>query len=156
MPQELFFDPARYDINKPLMDKAEIRQVNQQRFEMEQLDGVLFHDLERKLIGGFLRLPGDAWWSRGHFPGHPILPGVLALEAGGQLCSIYFHHLVPGHRMGLAKIGEGRFFRTIEPPGILYLGGRLVSQRSRFAQFEIQGFQDGEVTFEAMFTGASI
>jgi 3-hydroxyacyl-[acyl-carrier-protein] dehydratase len=156
MPQEPLFDPARYDVNKPLFDKEAIRKFNQQRFEMEQLDGVLFHDEEKQMIGGFLRLPSDAWWSRGHFPGHPILPGVLALEGAGQLCSIYFHQVQKGHRMGLAKVEVARFYQMMEPPGILYLAGKLVHQRSRFAQFEVQGFQDGVVTFEALFTGASI
>lgn len=156
MPQPLFFDPAEFDLSKPLYDKAAIRGFNQQRFEMEMLDGVLFHDLERKMIGGFLRLAKESWWARGHFPDRPLLPGVLSLEAGGQLCSIYFARVAPGARMGLAKIEEARMYRPMEPPRVLFIAGKLVHQKLRFAQFDVQGFIDGEVTFESRFTGVAL
>lgn len=153
---ELLADPSKFDISKPLMTRETIRDFNQQRFEMEMLDGVLAHDLERKIIVGFLHLRRDDWWAKGHFPNRPMLPGVLGLEAGGQLCSVYFHKAVRGKRMGLAKIDEVRFYQPMEPPGVLYLVGRMKFQKLHFAQFEVQGILNGQLTFHAHFTGAAL
>ena len=86
MPAERLVDPRTLDPSRPLFGRDEIRSHNQQRFEMEMLDGILLHDEERRLIAGFYEVRADAWWARGHFPGRPMLPGVLSLEAGHPLC----------------------------------------------------------------------
>jgi 3-hydroxyacyl-[acyl-carrier-protein] dehydratase len=150
------FNPADYDIRRPLYDKAKIREHNAQRYEMEVLDGVLCYDREKEIIGGFYRLEEDSWWARGHFPDRPMLPGVLALEATGQLCSIYFHEHSAGLRMGIAKIGEVRYLRPMLPPNVLYLGARLVQKKLKFAQFAFQGIIDGKVAFFGEFTGGAV
>ncbi len=120
------------------------------------LDGVLLHDPEEKIIVGYYDVRADAWWARGHFPDRPLLPGVLALEAAGQLCSVYFHRSHPGTRMGLAGIDSVRFRKPIEPPCTLYLVARMAFTRARFAKFEMQGIIDGQLVFESVFTGAAI
>jgi 3-hydroxyacyl-[acyl-carrier-protein] dehydratase len=153
---EPIFDPRDFDVSKPLYTREQIRAFNEQRFEMEMLDGVLLHDVDRQLIVGFLHLRKDDWWARGHFPNRPMLPGVLGLEAAGQLCSVYFHRVAKGLRMGLAKIDEVRFYVPMEPPGTLFLAGRLKSHKLRFASFEVQGILNGQVTFHSHFTGAAI
>lgn len=156
MSPELLVDPRDFDISKPLFNREQIREFNQQRYEMELLDGVLAHDVDKNTIVGFLHLKTDDWWARGHFPNRPMLPGVLGLEAGGQLCSVYFYKVAKGLRMGLAKIDEVRFFAPMEPPGVLFLVGRLKAQKMRFAQFEVQAVLNGTVTYHAHFTGAAL
>lgn len=152
----LLFDPANFDIHKPLYNKSQIRAHNAQRYEMEMLDGVLYYDKETKLIAGFYQLSADSWWARGHFPDRPMLPGVLGLEAVGQLCSIYFHEYSKGLRMGLAKIGEIRYVRPMEPPNTLFLAGRLIQQKLKFVHFEFQGIINGEIAFHGNFTGGAV
>jgi 3-hydroxyacyl-[acyl-carrier-protein] dehydratase len=156
MVAELLIDTARLDRSRPVYVKEEIRRRNPQRFEMEMLDGILLHDTEAGLIVGYLEVRRDAWWARGHFPDRPMLPGVLGLEAGGQLCTFYFHHSHPDTRMGLGCIDSVRFRRPIEPPTILYIVAKVLSVRQRFARFQLQGILDGQVAFEAQFTGAAL
>ena len=46
VPPQLLVDPSTYDLNKVIMTLEEIRKYNAQRFEMEQLSGVLKFDAD--------------------------------------------------------------------------------------------------------------
>jgi 3-hydroxyacyl-[acyl-carrier-protein] dehydratase len=155
MQRQALIDPREFDISKPVLTREQIRECNEQRYEMEMLDGVVLRDVDRKLIVGFLKIDGNAWWARGHFPGRPILPGVLALEAGGQLCSVYFKHLYPELRMGLARM-DARIFFPIEPPGVLLIAGTMTACRKGFATFELEAYYNNKLAIEASCTGAPI
>ena len=62
----LIVDPSLYDITKPIADLDEIRRYNPQRFEMEQLTGVLYEDLSIKAMVGYLGTSDQSFWVRGH------------------------------------------------------------------------------------------
>src|SRR5437867_90272 len=89
MPPEHHFDPAHLDFNHVVADREAIRKINPQRFEMEQLDAVVYVDIVHHVIAGYKDVRGDEFWVRGHMPGYPLLPGVLMCEASAQLCSFY-------------------------------------------------------------------
>ena len=88
MPPELHFDLAQIDFTRVVGDAEAIRKVNPQRFEMEQLDGVVHLDIVNKIVIGYKDVRYDEFWVRGHMPGYPLLPGVLMCEASAQLCSL--------------------------------------------------------------------
>src|SRR3712207_1639761 len=89
MPPPLILDPAQLDLNSVLADREAIRQVNLQRYEMEQLDAICLLDPERHLIAGYKDVRAEEFWVRGHFPDYPLLPGVLICEAAAQLACYY-------------------------------------------------------------------
>src|SRR4051812_21810465 len=89
MPPELHFDVNRIDFDKVVADRVAIRQVNPQRHEMEQLDGVVLIDFESDIAIGYKDVRNDEFWVRGHMPGYPLLPGILMCEASAQLCSFF-------------------------------------------------------------------
>ena len=72
-----------------LADREAIRQVNPQRFEMEQLTAIVYVDPVNHVIVGYKDVRHDEFWVRGHMPDYPLLPGVLMCEAAAQLCSYY-------------------------------------------------------------------
>jgi len=49
------------------------------------VDEVLELEPGRKVLGRF-RVPEDGWWFQGHFPGRPVMPGVLTIEAIELAC----------------------------------------------------------------------
>lgn len=89
----------------------------------------------------------------GHFPGRPIMPGVLIVEALAQAAGI-----LVSESFGLAGSGklvyfmaiEGAKFRTpVEPGVLLTLESRIVQRRGNVFKFEGRALIDGKVATEA-------
>src|SRR5437588_12774509 len=89
MPPVIHHDPASLDLDKIVADLEAIRQVNPQRFDMEQLTAIVYVDREQHVIAGYKDVKPDEFWVRGHMPDYPLMPGVLMCEAAAQLCSYY-------------------------------------------------------------------
>ena len=63
MPPSLLFDLEKINLNAPpLFDKEAINKVNLQRYEMQQLDGVLWYDKEKFLILGYKDVTENEFW----------------------------------------------------------------------------------------------
>ncbi|HVY61253.1 MAG TPA: 3-hydroxyacyl-ACP dehydratase FabZ family protein [Planctomycetota bacterium] len=142
MPTDDLIDPRAYDPDRIELGIDRLRAMNPQRFEMEQLTGILHFDGPKKLIVGTRHVLPDEWWVRGHVPGRPILPAVLMLEAAAQLGNVYLNLAHPGEH-GLWGFGgiDGARFRGIVVPGdkiVLAVLARDV--RKRFCKFDFQGF----------------
>lgn len=156
MAAELLADCSKLDVSRPLYGKDALRKYNPQRFEMEMVDGIVLLDAERSVIVGFLEITNGAWWARGHFPDRPLFPGVLALEAAGQVCSFYFHRTHSNLRMGLGAVDTVKFRLPIEPPTTLFIAAKVLTTRNRFAKFQVQGIVKEQLAFESVFTGAAL
>jgi 3-hydroxyacyl-[acyl-carrier-protein] dehydratase len=93
---------------------------------------------------------------QGHFPGRPIMPGVLIVEAMAQAAGI-----LAVESLGLADSGklvyfmaiEGAKFRTpVEPGCLLTLDVAFVQKRSSVCKFTGRASVDGKLAAEANFT----
>lgn len=93
---------------------------------------------------------------QGHFPGRPIMPGVLQIEALAQAAGI-----LGIETMDLADSGklvyfmaiEGAKFRApVEPGCLLMLDVEFTQQRSKICKFAGRAGVDGKVTCEVSFT----
>ena len=93
---------------------------------------------------------------QGHFPGSPIMPGVLQIEALVQAAAI-----LGIESLGLAGSGKLVFFMGIEnakfrkpvtPGCLLDLKAEFVQKRSRVCKFAGEASVDGKVTCEVSFT----
>ncbi len=93
---------------------------------------------------------------QGHFPGRPIMPGVLIVEALAQAAGV-----LAVESLGLANSGklvyfmaiEGAKFRTpVEPGCLLQLDVEFVQKRSSVCKFSGRASVDGKVAAEANFT----
>ncbi len=94
MPPPLLFDLSQIDLQaKPVFDKEAIGKVNPQRFEMQQLDGILWYNKEKSLILGYNDITKDEFWTRGHIPERPLMPGVIMVEAAAQLSSFFMKQI---------------------------------------------------------------
>ena len=106
-------DFSEFDYDKIVADKEKIFEVNPHRHELALLDAVLLIDNER--LVGYLDVPEDVFWVRGHFPGRPLMPGVLITEVAAQ-CTSYLG-TVNGIRgdavIGLAGLDKVKFLSLI-------------------------------------------
>jgi 3-hydroxyacyl-[acyl-carrier-protein] dehydratase len=151
MPPELHFDLSRLDFSRVLADREQIRQVNPQRFEMEQLSGILFLDREKHLIVGYKDVAAEEFWVRGHMPGYPLLPGVLMCEAAAQLCSYYVvsSGLLKGDFIGFGGMENVRFRGPVRPGDRLVLVGKVIRLNRRQTLVNVQGFVGSVMVFHA-------
>src|ERR1700722_6010263 len=90
MPPEAIFDVTQIDFTRIVVDRETIRKVNPQRFEMEQVDAIVYVDPAQHIMIGYKDVTDKEFWVRGHFPHEAIFPGVLMCEAAAQVCAIYY------------------------------------------------------------------
>jgi 3-hydroxyacyl-[acyl-carrier-protein] dehydratase len=157
MPPEPIVDLSKIDFGRVLVDKAGIRQINPQRFEMEHLDGIVYLDTEKGEIVGYKEVREDEFWTRGHIPGRPLLPGVLMIEAAAQLVSYCTHMMLQTDKfIGFGGVDEVKFRGTVVPPCRLVIAGRAIEVRPRRSVCYVQGFVDRTMVFEGKITGMPV
>lgn len=158
MPPIALIEPAAIDYTRVLADREAIRSVNSQRFEMEQLDGVVLIDRAQQMIVGFKDVSEDEFWVRGHMPGYPLLPGVLMCEAAAQLTSYYCHleKMIEDGFIGFGGMEDVKFRGVVKPGDRLVLVAKAVKLHRRQTIFETQGFVGLDMVFQARVIGVPI
>ena len=126
-------DISTIDLNQVIADIHEIRRLNPQRHEMEQLTAIVFEDLDQKICVGYKDITRDEFWVRGHMPGMPLMPGVVMLEAAAQICSYFTqkHNLLRADMVGFGGVDGVRFRDPVIPGDRLILACQLVKARPR-------------------------
>ena len=162
MPPPLLFDLSKIDLQaKPLFDKEAICKINPQRFEMQQLDGILWYDKDKHLILGYKEVTKNEFWVRGHIPGRPLMPGVIMVEAAAQLLSFFIKQIYKEKGfIGFAGIEGTKFRLTVESGQRLYLLGHITKYKRRkrgtHVTTAIQGVIEGAIAFETTVSGMSV
>ncbi len=99
-----------------MLSRDEIKEIIPHREPMLLLDGV--ETLEPgKRAEGHLDVTGDMFWCQGHFPGNPVMPGVLIVEAMAQLGAVIMLSTpeFQGRTAYFASIKSARFRRKVYP-----------------------------------------
>jgi 3-hydroxyacyl-[acyl-carrier-protein] dehydratase len=93
---------------------------------------------------------------QGHFPGRPIMPGVLQIEALAQAAAILAIETLDlagsGKLVYFMSIDGVKFRKPVEPGVLLRLEVEFVQKRSRVCKFAGKAMLDGEVATECEFT----
>jgi 3-hydroxyacyl-[acyl-carrier-protein] dehydratase len=93
---------------------------------------------------------------QGHFPGRPIMPGVLQIEALAQAAAILAIETLEltgtGKLVYFMSIDEAKFRAPVEPGVLLDLHVGFVQKRARVCKFWGKASIDGKVTCEVNFT----
>lgn len=91
---------------------------------------------------------------QGHFPGNPVFPGVLQVEALAQASAVLAK--LSAHEKAtsclLLEINNTRFRRMVVPGDVLTLQVELIKQRGGFIWFKGEAFVEQELTAAAEFS----
>jgi 3-hydroxyacyl-[acyl-carrier-protein] dehydratase len=155
MPPEVMFDVSTVDDGRVLYNIDKIREVNPQRFEMEQLTAIVHLDVEQKIIVGYKDVTENEFWVRGHMPGYPLMPGVIMCEAGAQLGGFFSKmHLVPvGSFIVFGGMEEVRFRGQVKPGDRFWIVSKAIKVNRRLVVNQVQGFVKDKMVFEGMLSG---
>jgi 3-hydroxyacyl-[acyl-carrier-protein] dehydratase len=155
MPPAYILDPSTLDLSKVVADVEAIRQVNPQRFAMEQLTAIVLFDPEQHVVAGYKDVRPDEFWVPGHMPGFPLMPGVLICEAAAQLCSWYTVSIkfLHGDFLGFGGMENVRFRAPVRPGDRLVLIGKAIRMHRRQTAFTVQGFVKDTMVFQGDIIG---
>ncbi len=129
----------------------EIEALIPHRWPILMVDRIVEYDADAKRIVGIKGISAAEWWAQGHFPGLPVLPGVLQVEALAQTMAVYVAKQPGfGDRIGLfAAIDETRFKRVVVPGDVLRLEVTMDKLGSRMGRGRGLASVNGEVACEA-------
>ena len=159
MPPRALYDIEQLDFENPLYDLDEIRRVNPQRHEMEQLTAILMVDRENDGVVGYKDVTDKEFWIAGHMPGFPLMPGVILCECAAQLAGFYARKfdILGGDYLGFGGMNGVRFRFPVFPGSRLLLMARCTRiRKNRRAEFEFQGFVDEKMVFSGEMIGVPI
>jgi len=114
----------------------EIEALIPHRWPILMVDRIIEYDADAKRIVGIKGVTATEWWAQGHFPGLPVMPGVLQVEALAQTMAVYVAKQPGfGDRIGLfAGIDDCRFKRIVSPGDTLRLEVTMDKLGSRFGR----------------------
>jgi 3-hydroxyacyl-[acyl-carrier-protein] dehydratase len=105
---------------------------------------------------GAYHVDPEAWYLAGHFPGNPIMPGVLQVEALAQLGSIcgLSHPDFAGRLALFAGIDDARFKRIVRPGDTLDMVCEITRLRGPIGKARAEASVGGETACRAELTFA--
>ena len=95
---------------------------------------------------------GDEWYLKGHFPGNPIVPGVILVESWAQAATVMAMAL-PEYRDGLglfAGIDEMHFKRIVRPGDTVRYEAVIDKMRRGYARVNVRAFVGDELAAEGI------
>jgi len=136
------------------MNKEQIKEIIPHRDHMLLIDEVESTD-ENKAIGHYT-VRGDEWFLQGHFPGNPVVPGVILCEIMAQTCCILIAEKIKGRTPYFTGINKVRFRHVVLPGETIDLECSLIKEKNPFFFAEGKGYVNGKLCVSGEFSFALI
>jgi 3-hydroxyacyl-[acyl-carrier-protein] dehydratase len=140
--------------SRPIHTTREIEALIPHRWPFLLVDRIVEYDPDAQRIVGLKAVTATEWFFQGHFPGLPVMPGVLQVEALAQTMAVYVAKQPGfGDRIGLfGGIDECRFKRIVTPGDTLRLEVTMEKLGRRFGRGRGVASVDGEIACQATLT----
>jgi beta-hydroxyacyl-ACP dehydratase FabZ len=136
------------------MDSIEIQSILPHRYPFLLVDRIRELDPDRRIVG-IKNVTINEPFFQGHFPGRPVMPGVLILEALAQVGGVLaFKSLGSVGRpvVYLTGIDAAKFRKPVVPGDILRLEVDVLKKRAPFWKMQGKAYVDTELVCEAEVT----
>lgn len=134
-----------------MMTIHEIMKVLPHRYPMLLVDRIIEID-DGKRIVGLKNVTANEQFFQGHFPGAPVMPGVLIVEAMAQCGAVLFLRDIPERDTKLFLFGgvdKARFRKPVFPGDQLRLECEVIQRRANTVRLRGTATVDGSVVAEA-------
>jgi UDP-3-O-[3-hydroxymyristoyl] N-acetylglucosamine deacetylase/3-hydroxyacyl-[acyl-carrier-protein] dehydratase len=138
------------------LDTDQVMQILPHRFPFLMVDRIISFDTETKCTGVKTVTINEPFF-QGHFPGHPVMPGVMQIEAMAQVASILLFKLAKASsRIGyFMSADEVKFRKPVLPGDTIFIHAELTKSRGeRLAKAKCHCVVNDAIVSEAelMFT----
>jgi len=134
-----------------ILDSVAIQKILPHRYPFLMVDAIL--EMERfKRIVGVKSVSINESFFQGHFPGQPIFPGVLIIEAMAQTGGLLLLQEIPdreGKLLYFVAVDDARFRRPVVPGDQLRLEMTVLSWRGTFCKLRGRASVNEELAAEA-------
>jgi beta-hydroxyacyl-ACP dehydratase FabZ len=142
--------------SKTLLGIHEIMRFLPHRYPFLLVDRIVELEPEKRVVG-LKNVTINEPFFPGHFPGAPVMPGVLIVEAMAQVAAVMVYRDMPDKEKRLiyfTGIESAKFRRPVLPGDQLRIEVELISRRSSFGKGQGKAFVDGKLAAEAVITFA--
>jgi beta-hydroxyacyl-ACP dehydratase FabZ len=134
-----------------MLNILEIMKLLPHRYPMLLVDRILeFEDGKR--IVGLKNVSANEQFFQGHFPGNPVMPGVLIVEAMAQCCAVLFLKDIEDREKKLFLFGgvdKARFRKPVIPGDQLIMECTVLQKRASTVRMRGEAKVDGAIVAEA-------
>lgn len=133
-----------------VLDVNEVMKLLPHRYPFLLVDRIVDVEGETKCTG-VKQVTINEWYFQGHFPGHPVMPGVLQVEAMAQVGSIMLLRL-PGYagKIGYFMSADAvKFRKPVVPGDTLFIEVEMVQRKKAIMKARGRCLVNGEVVSEA-------
>ena len=133
-----------------VLNSKQIAEILPHRYPFLLVDKIIHIDLEKNEIIGQKNVTINEQFFRGHFPGAPIMPGVLILEALAQTGGVLVHQKGYVKKIAvLLNVAYAKFRKPVLPGDVLHLHAKGLHVSSNGGKIEAKAMIEQRVAVEA-------
>jgi len=135
-----------------MLSVTDIQEIIPHRYPMLLVDRILEFEPMKRAVG-IKNVTNNDPWFQGHFPGKPIMPGVLILEAMAQVGGVALLDSTDnrGKIAMFAGIDKAKFRKPVVPGDQLRMVAEIIKVRGTMGRIWAEAYVDGELVAEGEF-----